>query len=204
MNPVRHLKSSATPALLAAVLTLAGFSQPTLAAPATYEIDPEHFSIGFQVEHVGYAKTIGLFLKGSGQFVYDEETRQLSSGRVVVDADSVFTNHKKRDGHLRDRDFLQAKRHPEIVFEATRYTPGADNKGKLEGNLTILGQTHPVTLDITLNKAAPYPFGHRKHTLGASATTTLQRSKWGMTYAVEAGMVGDDVELMLEFEALRQ
>lgn len=190
--------------LLAAMLLCAGFSLSAMAAPQTYEIDPEHFSIGFQVAHVGYAKTLGLFLKGSGQFVYDEETRQLSSGRVVVEADSVFTNHKKRDGHLRDRDFLQANRHPEIVFEATRYTPGADNKGKLEGTLTMLGQTHPVTLDITLNKAAPYPFGHRKHTLGASATTTLQRSQWGMTYAVKDGMVADDVHLTLEFEALRQ
>lgn len=203
MNPVR-LKSSAAPALLVALWMSAGFGQQALAAPQTYQIDPEHFSIGFQVAHVDYAKTIGLFLKGSGQFVYDEETRQLSSGRVVVAADSVFTNHQKRDGHLRDRDFLQVKRHPEIVFEATRYTPGADNSGKLEGMLTILGQTHPVTLDITLNKAAPYPFGHRKHTLGASATTTLQRSKWGMTYAVQDNLVGDDVELMLEFEALLQ
>lgn len=203
MNPVR-LKSSAAPALLVALWMSAGFGQQALAAPQTYQIDPEHFSIGFQVAHVGYAKTIGLFLKGSGQFVYDEETRQLSSGRVVVAADSVFTNHQKRDGHLRDRDFLQVRRHPEIVFEATRYTPGADNSGKLEGMLTILGQTHPVTLDITLNKAAPYPFGHRKHTLGASATTTLQRSKWGMTYAVQDNLVGDDVELMLEFEALLQ
>lgn len=201
MNP-EHRKSSTS--LLAAALICTAVSLPALAAPQTYEIDPEHFSIGFQVAHVGYAKTLGLFLEGSGQFVYDEETRQLSSGRVVVAADSVFTNHKKRDGHLRDRDFLQANRHPEIVFEATRYTPGTDNKGKLEGTLTLLGQTHPVTLDITLNKAAPYPFGHRKHTLGVSATTTLQRSQWGMTYAVQNGMVGDDVHLTLEFEALRQ
>lgn len=193
-----------TNTLLLALLLCAGSARIALAAPQSYEIDPDHFSIGFQVGHVGYAKTIGMFLKGSGQFVYDEETRQLTSGRVVVAADSVFTNHKKRDGHLRDRDFLQATRHPEIVFEATRYTPGADGKGTLDGKLTLLGQTHPVSLDITLNKAAPYPFGHRKHTLGASATTTLKRSQWGMSYAVDNGFVDDEVHLMLEFEALRQ
>lgn len=192
------------PTLLTALFLSAGTSSLALAAPQTYEIDTEHLSIGFQVRHLGYADVLGMFLKASGQFIYDEDTRQLSSGRFVVSADSVFTNHKKRDGHLRDRDFLQANRYPEVVFEATRYLPGADNTGKLEGTLTMLGQTHPVTLDITLNKAASYPFGHRKHTLGISAATTLQRSQWGMTYAVKDDMVGDDVRMTFEFEAIRQ
>ncbi|MGE0070343.1 MAG: YceI family protein [Thiomonas sp.] len=187
----------------ALVLTTSGMSAAR-AAPQTYEIDPEHFSIGFQVQHVGYASVIGLFLEASGQFVYDEETRRLSSGRVVVAADSVFTNHKKRDGHLRDRDFLQARRYPEIVFEAGKFTSGENNTGKLEGTLTLRGETRPVVLDVTLNKAASYPFGHRKHTLGISARTTLLRSEWGMDYAVKGDMVSDRVEMRFELEAVRQ
>ncbi|AWI81499.1 hypothetical protein CEW87_20330 [Parazoarcus communis] len=190
--------------LLFALLLSAAGMPAALAAPQTYEIDPEHFSIGFQVQHVGYASVIGLFLEAGGQFVYDEDTRQLSSGRVVVAADSVFTNHKKRDGHLRDRDFLQAKRYPEIVFEASKFTPGENNTGKLEGMLTLRGETRPVVLDVTLNKAASYPFGHRKHTLGISARTTLLRSEWGMTYAVKDDMVSDQVEMRFELEAVRQ
>lgn len=202
---MRHaLSIRRTSASAVAALALVLGPGAATAAPQTYEIDPEHFSIAFEVGHIGYADTIGLFLRGGGQFVYDEETRQLSSGRVVVEADSVFTNHKKRDGHLRDRDFLQVRNHPEIVFEATAFKPGSGNDGKLEGNLTLLGQTHPVTLDVTLNKAAPYPFGHRKHTLGVSAHTTLKRSQWGMNYAVKDGMVDDDVKLKFEFEAIRQ
>lgn len=192
------------PTLLSTLLLSATMPAIALAAPQTYEIDTEHLSIGFQVRHLGYADVIGMFLKANGQFVYDEDTRQLSSGRFVVSADSVFTNHKKRDGHLRDRDFLQANRYPEVVFEATRYLPGTDNTGKLEGMLTLLGQTHPVTLDVTLNKAASYPFGHRKHTLGISAKTTLKRSQWGMNYAIKDDMVGDDVRMSFEFEAIRQ
>lgn len=190
--------------LLFALLLSAAGMPGAMAAPQTYEIDPEHFSIGFQVQHVGYASVIGLFLEAGGQFVYDEDTRQLSSGRVVVAADSVFTNHKKRDGHLRDRDFLQAKRYPEIVFEAGKFTPGENNTGKLEGMLTLRGETRPVVLDVTLNKAASYPFGHRKHTLGISARTTLLRSEWGMTYAVKDDMVSDQVEMRFELEAVRQ
>lgn len=174
------------------------------AAPASYRIDPEHLSIAFQVRHVGYADVIGLFLKAEGEFLYDEHTRELSTGRFVVEADSVFTNHDRRDRHLRDRDFLQTSRHPRIVFEATRYLPGDNGKGRLEGNLTLLGQTHPVVLETTLNKSAAYPFGHRKPTLGISARTTLLRSQWGMNYALKDDMVGDAVEMRFEFEAIRQ
>ena len=148
-----------------------------------------------------------MFLKGSGSFVYDEATRTLTSGRVVVAADSVFSNHKARDRHVRDSDFLDADSHPEIVFEATGFETVTENGGRLEGrlkgNLTLLGQTHPVTLEVALNKAATYPFGHRKHTLGISARTTLQRSQWGMSYGVNNGMVGDEVLLSFEFEAQR-
>ena len=180
---------------------------PAWAGPRSYTIDPDHFAIGFQVDHLGYADVIGLFLKASGRFEYDEAARTLKSGRVVVAADSVFSNHDARDRHVRDSDFLDAKKHPEIVFEATGFEPGAERDGRLEGKLagrlTLLGQTHPVVLEVTLNKAATYPFGHRKHTLGISARTTIERSRWGMDYGVSRGMVGDAVELRFELEAMR-
>ena len=180
---------------------------PAWAEPRSYTIDPDHFAIGFQVDHIGYADIIGMFLKASGRFEYDEAARTLKSGRVVVAADSVFSNHDARDRHVRDSDFLDAKKHPEIVFEATAFEPGGERDGRLEGRLagrlTLLGQTHPVVLDVTLNKAATYPFGHRKHTLGISARTTIERSRWGMDYGVSRGMVGDAVELSFELEAMR-
>lgn len=192
-----------------AATALAGVlgAAPAWAEPRSYTIDPDHFAIGFQVDHIGYADIIGMFLKASGRFEYDEAARTLKSGRVVVAADSVFSNHEARDRHVRDSDFLDAKKHPEIVFEATAFEPGGERDGRLEGRLsgrlTLLGQTHPVVLDVTLNKAATYPFGHRKHTLGISARTTIERSRWGMDYGISRGMVGDAVELRFELEAMR-
>lgn len=188
--------------VLASGLALGG--TPALAEPHTYRIDPEHFSIGFLIEHVGYERLLGMFLEGQGEFVYDEETRELSSGRVEIDADSLFTNHEERDEHVKSEDFLAVEEHPTIIFEATEFTAKDATHGTLTGDLSMLGQTHPVTLDVTLNKAAEYPFGHEKYTLGASARTTLSRSEWGMTYGVDNGMVGDEVMLILEFEAIRQ
>ena len=189
-----------------ALLALSMFSVGQVQAePADWEIDPEHFSIAFEAGHVGYQKQLGLFLEGSGSFRYDPEARELSSGRVEIQAGSIFTNLNARDNHLRGRDFLNARRNPLIVFEATEYAPGDDAvSGTLTGNLTLLGESHPVVLDVTINKQAEYPFGHRRETLGISAHTTILRSLWGMDYGVEGDLVGDEVTLRFEFEALRQ
>ena len=177
-----------------------------MAEPSDWEIDPEHFSITFAVEHVGFQHQLGMFLEASGHFRYDPQARQLSGGRVEVQAASVFSNHQRRDDHLRSGEFLDAANHPVIVFEATGYTPrsGDSDGGTLAGNLTLLGNTHPVELDITLNKHADYPFGHRRETMGISARTTLLRSNWGMDYGVAGNLVGDEVALRFEFEALKQ
>jgi polyisoprenoid-binding protein YceI len=185
------------------VLVMLATSAPLLAAPATYRIDPEHFSIAFLVEHLGFEKVIGQFAAASGEFVYDEETRKLTSGSVEVKAASVTTHHGPRDGHVRSADFLDADKFPVIRFVAKVYRAGEDG-GILEGDLTLLGQTHLVELTTRLNKAGKYPFGHGKHTLGISARAKLKRSEWGMVYGVAGNMVGDEVELLFEFEALRQ
>lgn len=174
------------------------------AEPRTYEIDPEHFSIGFLTKHIGYADTLGMFLEGRGEFVYDEQTRELHGGTVEIRADSVFTNHDERDNHVRSDDFLDVDDHATIVFEVTGFAAHSDSQGTLEGDLTLLGQTRPVSLDVTLNKADVYPFGHQQYTLGLSARTTIARSDWGMTYGVDNGMVGDEVDLIFELEAIRQ
>jgi len=181
-------------------------SSPARAEPREFVIDPDHFGISFSVRHIGYADTLGLFLKASGSFVYDESTRTLQGGRVVVDTASVFSNHTKRDKHLRDEDFLDVEAHPEAVFEANGLTLDEDGKGTLKGRLTLLGQTRPVELDVRLNKAADYPFplGLARYTLGISASTTLRRSEWGMDYAVANGLVGDEVHMRFEIEANRE
>ena len=189
-------------ALLIPVMLSAGIAQ---AEPADWKIDPEHFSIAFEASHVGYQNQMGLFLEGAGSFRYDPATRELSAGRVEIQADSIFTNHDDRDNHLSGRDFLNVRRNPLIVFEATDYAPGDEEAGAtLTGNLTLLGETRPVVLDVIINKRAQYPYGHGRETLGISADTIITRSDWGMDYGVADNLVGDEVTLRFEFEAIRQ
>ena len=163
----------------ASILLTLLVSAPLAAAPATYRIDPEHFSIAFLVEHIGYERLIRQFTQASGEFVYDEQTKQLRSGFVEVRAASVTTHHDRRDAHVRSGDFLDTGKHPLIRFVATEYRSKGDSDGTLRGDLTMLGQTHAVELEVRLNKAAQYPFGHRKHTLGVSASTTIHAAGGG-------------------------
>jgi polyisoprenoid-binding protein YceI len=182
----------------------ASVSAPARAEPREFLIDEAHFSVGFLINHIGYADQLGQFLDGSGRFVWDESTNELHSGEVVVKASSVFTNHRDRDRHLRSEDFLHASEFEEIRFTAQRWVPEGDNRGILHGSLAMLGQSHPVALEVTINRRADYPFGHEQYTVGMSARTTLKRSQWGMTYALEDGLVGDEVRMLLEFEAIGQ
>jgi polyisoprenoid-binding protein YceI len=199
---IKNRSYPAWPALTALLLICGNGAN---AEPADWRIDPEHFSISFAADHVGFQQQLGLFLEAEGSFRYDIETRQLSSGRVEIQADSVFSNHRRRDNHLRSDDFLNARRHPLIVFEVSAYTPGSTgNSGVLTGDLTLLGITQPAELEVTINKQARYPFGHRRETLGISARTTILRSRWGMDYGIADNLVGDEVTLRFEFEALQQ
>lgn len=182
---------------------LAALPVAAQAEMARYELDPSHTAIYFTIDHVGYAKTLGIFPGVEGSFQYDTETQELRDVTVTIDAASVDTFHDGRNEHVRDADFLDVSNHPEITFTANGGTANSDTEGTVQGELTILGETQPVTLNVTLNKADAYPFGHERFVLGLSMDTSIQRSNFGMTYGVENGLVGDTIDINIETEAMR-
>ena len=181
-------------------------SAPLAAAPAPYRIDPEHFSIAFLIEHIGYERLIGQFTQASGEFVYDEQAKQLRSGLVEVRAASVTTHHDRRDAHVRSGDFLDTGKHPVIRFVAREYrsSDSGSEPGTLRGELTMLGQTHPVGAQGAAEQSSEVSLRSSQTHARGFGERDDQRSRWGMTYGVANGMVGDKVELLFEFEALRQ
>lgn len=188
---------------LAGTAALALAATPALAEPHRYELDPTHTTIAFMVDHIGYADTLGVFLEFEGGFTYDMDTQELSEVEITVKTASVQSFNEARDNHVRNKDFLDVEQFPVMTFTADGGTPASDTTGTVTGNLTLLGKTQPLTLDVTLKKAADYPFGHKRFTLGISARGTVERSAYGMTYAVDNGFVGDAVQLIIETEAMR-
>ena len=196
------------PRLLAGIVLLSAIA-PSWAEPKQYVIDPEHLSIGFLTQHIGYASVLGLFRKAGGSFTFDEDTGQLSDLKIAVDTASVFTNHDKRDQHLRGDDFFDSEQYPQMVLVAKSAQFRKQQPAPLNGELTLRGITRPVILQATWNKSDRYPIPvavteRFPYVLGASARGTIKRSEFGMTYAVDNGWVGDAVELLIEFEARRQ
>lgn len=190
-----------------AVLSIAllGVAHTSAAEAQRYQLDPEHLTISFMVRHLGYADTLGFFRKASGSYTFDEATRKLGDVRVVVETSSVFTGHDKRDGHLRGHDFLDASRAPRMTFTASSATWTDDKTFQVDGELDLLGKKRPLRLTGTLNKSGTYPIGGdpKPYVMGVSLRGTVKRSEWGMSYGVANGMVGDDVALIIEFEARR-
>ena len=171
------------------------------AAPQQYSLDSSHTTVAFLIDHVGFAKTLGLFTDVSGSLTYDQETNTVSDVTITVATKSVDTANKARDKHVRNKDFLNVKKHPELIFTASSATLNADGQVDIAGDLQLLGQTQPLVLTATLNKSEKYPFGHKSFTLGVSARGSLQRSAYGMSYGVANALVGDAIELIIEVEA---
>jgi polyisoprenoid-binding protein YceI len=190
---------------LAAFLLLLGVHAAAHAQPARYEIDPDHFSVGFLVDHLGYGKVLGMFRKAGGAFMFDEKTAALSDVRIVIEAASVDTNHGKRDSHLKSADFLNASEFPKLEFKGATAKRTGERTFVVEGQLEMIGKTQPVTLDVTWNKSGQYELpGIRAYVMGVSARGSFKRSAFGMSYGLANGWVGDAVDLILEFEARRK
>jgi polyisoprenoid-binding protein YceI len=189
--------------LLVTVVAVGALASAASAQPARYELDAAHTTVAFLVEHIGYAKTLGQFRSVSGGYTFDSASGALSALRVVVATDSVDTHHEARDGHLKSGDFLDSARHPEMAFTANSARRTGERTFTVTGELTLLGRTRPLTLEATVNKSAAYPIGDRAEVMGVSARGTLKRSEFGMAYGVEGGLVGDEVEIIIEIEARR-
>ena len=175
------------------------------ASEEEYIIDKSHFSIGFLVEHVGYAKTLGMFRDIDGSYIHDVKNKKINDINIVINTDSVFTNDEKRDEHLKSPDFLHVDKYPEMIFKATDIKINNDET-IINGNLTLLGITRPLVLTGKINKIGKYPFGGiiKPYVMGISAKGIIKRSDHAMMYAIKDNLVGDEIELIIEFEARRQ
>lgn len=191
---------------------LAGSAQLLVSAPAQaqaarYELDPDHTTVAFLVDHIGYAKVLGMFRSARGSYRFDEATATLSEVRIEVETASVFSNQRKRDDHLKGPDFLNSGEFPKMVFTATSARRTGDKTFDISGQLELLGKSQPLTLQATWNKSAESPLGGplgKPYVMGVSARGSFKRSTYGMNYAVANGWVGDEVPLIIEFEAVRK
>ncbi len=195
---IRQALMTASAAAAFAVMPLLGAAQ----AADSYKIDPMHTNVLFVVDHLGFSNMIGQFQDFEGSFTFDGKSVEGAAVKIVIKTASVDTDHEARDKHLKSPDFFNAQEFPKMTFVSTGFESTGEKTAKMTGDLTLLGVTKPVTLDVTFNKADKFPMDPNVFIAGFSAKGTINRIDYGMKYA--AGAIGDNVTLWIEAEGHKQ
>jgi polyisoprenoid-binding protein YceI len=168
----------------------------------TWDIDPSHSTVGFSVRHMMVSKLRGYFRDFTGEIVTAEDPTR-SSVTATIDLSSIDTRQEQRDAHIRSADFFDVDNHPQMTFRSTGVRPdGAD--WFIDGELTIKGNTHPVTLALEVNGFGPDAYGGTR--AGFSATTEINRNDFGVDIKLpmDGGgvVVGDKIRIELEIQGV--
>lgn len=167
----------------------------TRAADApVYSVDKSHSVVLFKIQHNKVSNFYGRFDDIDGEWSFDPATPESGSFSFDIATTKINTGNRKRDSHLKSADFFNSKQFPKTSFESTSISKGVDGKFQLEGNLTLLAETRPITAELEFlgrgNSNGPIA--------GFEATFTISRSSFGMS-GFEGGL-GDDVTVIVAVE----
>jgi polyisoprenoid-binding protein YceI len=185
---------------LALVLMVVAFGASSLEAAETYKADVAHSNLSFKIRHLGISWVNGSFKDFEGAAVFDAEKPENSSVQVTAKAASIDTANKDRDKHLSSADFFNVEKFPTLNFKSTKVTKKADDLYEVTGDFTLLGVTKPITFEFTTSGPVQGMKGETRR--GGETTFKLKRSDFGMTKMV--GPIGDDVQVSLAFEGIKQ
>lgn len=192
--------------IAAAVLALA-LPLSAAAQVENYAVDAVHSYPHFGIDHFGLTMIWGRFDKMSGRFSIDRAAKK-ASVELTIETASLSTGdsergtrQRTRDEHLRAADFFNVAEFPRMTYRSTNVKFAGENPSEIEGELTLLGVTKPVTLKLDRFTCKEHPFAKRP-ACGGNASGSLKRSEFGMKTFIPA--VGDEIRLMINFEGMRQ
>lgn len=165
---------------------------------ATYEIDPNHANARFSVNHFGTSTNTGGFYGLTGTVQYQPEAKKGFVG-VTIPIGSLETGNKTFNKHLKSADFFDVENYPTAYFKSTDWEFDGDEVEAVKGELTLLDQTHPVTLKATNFNCYDSPMLETQ-VCGGDFETTIDRTKWGIDKYTDGGMM-KDIKLNIQIEA---
>jgi len=164
-----------------------------------YHFDKVHTQVLFFVDHLGFSKSQGEFLRFDGGFDFSESNFAASSVHVVIYTDSLDMDNERWNQRMKSHEYFDVAKFPTMEFRSTRVVPTGAKTFDIHGDLTMLGVTQPMVINTRFNKAgAQLRTGDQ--IAGFSATASLLRSKWGMKRGIP--FVGDEVEIRIEVEGI--
>jgi polyisoprenoid-binding protein YceI len=168
---------------------------------ATWKFDPMHTQVEFSAKHLGMMTVRGHFaeLSASGQLYPDHPER--SNVEVTINTASIRTHNEQRDTDLRSSNFLEVEKYPTITFKSSKIEPKGPDRGTMTGDLTIKGDTHPVTLNVV--KYGEFNDPRMGHRIGYAAETKINRKDFGMRFDMMLDgkfIVSNDIQINIEGE----
>jgi polyisoprenoid-binding protein YceI len=193
------------------VAAIAGLLLSVTALPVTaepYVLDKGHTLVGFTWERTGLSRQQGRFTDVNGTVEFDGEKPEDSRVDVSIRTSSIQTGVDVLDRHLRSGDFFDVANFPVITFKSASIKKTGEKTGELIGDLTMLGVTKPVTLQVAWAFTGVHPLGtinpafRDKIVSVFSAKGSLKRSDWGLARVIP--MVSDEIQITIETELLRK
>ncbi|MBZ3904004.1 YceI family protein [Streptomyces griseiscabiei] len=185
--------------------TVAAVNPELAALTGDYAIDASHTTIGFTARHAMVTNVKGGFLDFSGSLHLDGSDPSRSTASIDVKMESIDTGNADRDGHLKSADFFRTDEFPTMTFRSTGAEALGGDDYRITGDLSILGTTRPLTIDLEFNGSAKDPFGNER--VGFEGKAEILRSEWGLTWnaALETGgvLVSDKIKLSFDISAIR-
>jgi polyisoprenoid-binding protein YceI len=182
------------------IIGLLGIFSSLAYAAETYNLDPGHTSIVFRVKHLGIAYVFGRFNGPTGSFVFDESSPSKSAIEMQAEAKNIDTAVEKRDNHLKSPDFFNAEEFPLVSFKSNSVKKLSESTYEVSGDLTLLGKTRPITVEVHATGAGKDPWGNFRR--GFETSFSIKRSEFGMGFMM--GGVSDEVNLTVSVEGIRK
>jgi polyisoprenoid-binding protein YceI len=166
-----------------------------------WRFDPYHTQVEFAAKHLGMMTVRGHFTDVTATGHIDPEHPGASSVNVTVQTASIRTHNEKRDDDLRSSNFLEIDKHPTMTFKSTEIKAVGEDRYRLTGDLTIKGNTKPITFNVVKYGEFNDPMmGHR---LAYSAEAKINRRDYGLTFDMVLDgklIVSNEVQINLEGE----
>lgn len=175
-------------------------------ALSTWGLDPTHSGVSFTIKHMMFSKVRGSFKSFEASIEADPSDLTTASVSFSVDLASVDTNNADRDNHLKSADFFDVENHPKMTFTAKSIAKNGDGSYAMTGDLSLHGVTKSETFTVEFEGEGKDPWGNTKAAFHAAGT--VNRTDYGLKWnaALEAGgfLVGDEVKVEIEVQAVKQ
>lgn len=171
-----------------------------------WALDPTHSEIQFKIKHLMISTVTGQFNSFKGTVETGSDDFNNAKVNFTADIDSIFTGNEQRDLHLKNSDFFEVEKYPQLLFEGTNMEKTSDDTFKLHGILTIRGISKPIVLEAELGGNTIDPWGNTR--AGFEVTGKIKRTDFGLSFGMvsETGniMLGEEVKLIANVQFVKE